>query len=326
MTIIRVEVTPKQGDGMRDVRGDVVRRQLKADHGIDVTEVRSITGFLIKSSVSSSEVSARVDDLFSDPIIEDAVTDALFLTSTQHFSNVPDAAITVGFKPGVTDNPGSAAYDGFKTLFPQPEPLDDASISTYQTYIFYGLPEGTSAEWLASTLHNNLIQRAVVSDVEACTQSQWPAIDFPEKPPQTFTPPQAMDLEVSDEELINMSESGLLALNLEEMQTIQSHYRDADVQSSRAAVGIVGNAPTDVELECLAQTWSEHCKHKIFASKIHHIDPETGEDSIIDSIFKTHIMKPTHDMQKEVDWLLSVFHDNSGVIAWDENWSVCMKA
>jgi phosphoribosylformylglycinamidine synthase len=37
-------------------------------------------------------------------------------------------------------------------------------------------------------------------------------------------------------------------------------------------------------------------------------------------------MKPTHDMQKEVDWLLSVFHDNSGVIAWNEDWSVCMKA
>ncbi|MDA8680645.1 hypothetical protein N9M45_03530, partial [Euryarchaeota archaeon] len=221
MTITRVEVTPKQGAGMRDVRGDVVRRQLKADHGIDVTEVRSITGFLIKSSVPSSDISARVDDLFSDPIIEDAVTDTLFLTSPHHFPTVPDAAITVGFKPGVTDNPGSAAYDGFRTLFPQPEPLEDASVSTYQTYIFYGLPDGTTAEWLASTLHNNLIQRAVVSDIGACTQSQWPAIDYPEKPPQTFTPPQAMDLEISDEALIDMSESGLLALNLEEMQTIQ---------------------------------------------------------------------------------------------------------
>ena len=61
-------------------------------------------------------------------------------------------------------------------------------------------------------------------------------------------------------------------------------------------------------------------------SKIHHIDTETGEDSTIDSIFKTHIMKPTHDMQGEVDWLLSVFHDNSGVIAWDDEWSICMKA
>ena len=91
-------------------------------------------------------------------------------------------------------------------------------------------------------------------------------------------------------------------------------------------MGISPDAPTDVELECLAQTWSEHCKHKIFASKIHHVDHETGEDTVVDSLFKTHIMKPTHDMQEDVDWLLSVFHDNSGVIAWDDTWSVCMKA
>jgi len=115
-------------------------------------------------------------------------------------------------------------------------------------------------------------------------------------------------------------------LNVEEMQAIQAHYRDDTIRASRAAVGIVPNAPTDVELECLAQTWSEHCKHKIFASKIHHIDHETGEDTVIDSLFKTHIMTPTHDMQNDVDWLLSVFHDNSGVIAWDDKWSICMKA
>ena len=126
--------------------------------------------------------------------------------------------------------------------------------------------------------------------------------------------------------MIEISETGLLALNLEEMQAIQSHYRNDAVRSARQAAGIVDDRPTDVELECLAQTWSEHCKHKIFASKIHHKDLETGEESVVDSIFKTHIMKPTHDMQKEVDWLLSVFHDNSGVIAWDDEWSVCMKA
>ena len=326
MAITRVEVTPKQGDGMRDVRGDVVRRQLMADHGIEVSDVRSISGFLIKSSRLSSDISPRVDDLFSDPIIEDAVTDELLLSSPQYFPNTPDAAITIGFKPGVTDNPGSAAYDGFRTLFPSEEPISDASISTYQTYAFYGLPDDVSAEWLASTLHNNLIQRAVVADATSCLEANWPAIDYPEKPPQTFVPPQPVDLEIADDDLLELSETGLLALNLEEMLTIQDHYRDEAVRTSRAAVGIVENAPTDVELECLAQTWSEHCKHKIFASKIHHIDTETGEDSYIDSIFKTHIMKPTHDMQKEVDWLLSVFHDNSGVIAWDDKWSVCMKA
>jgi phosphoribosylformylglycinamidine synthase len=117
-----------------------------------------------------------------------------------------------------------------------------------------------------------------------------------------------------------------LALNLNEMHAIQAHYRDDSIRAQREAMNISPDAPTDVELECLAQTWSEHCKHKIFASKIHHIDHETGEDTIVDSLFKTYIMKPTHDMQQEVDWLLSVFHDNSGVIAWDDTWSVCMKA
>ena len=135
-----------------------------------------------------------------------------------------------------------------------------------------------------------------------------------------------MDLECDDATLEEISVNGLLALNVEEMQAIQAHYRDDTIRASRAAVGIVPNAPTDVELECLAQTWSEHCKHKIFASKIHHIDHETGEDTVIDSLFKTHIMTPTHDMQNDVDWLLSVFHDNSGVIAWDDTWSICMKA
>ena len=110
------------------------------------------------------------------------------------------------------------------------------------------------------------------------------------------------------------------------MHAIQAHYRDDAIRQQRTAMGISPDAPTDVELECLAQTWSEHCKHKIFASKIHHVDHETGEDTVVDSLFKTHIMKPTHDMQEDVDWLLSVFHDNSGVIAWDDTWSVCMKA
>ncbi|GIS29356.1 MAG: hypothetical protein Ct9H90mP1_0840 [Methanobacteriota archaeon] len=37
-------------------------------------------------------------------------------------------------------------------------------------------------------------------------------------------------------------------------------------------------------------------------------------------------MQPTLDIQKEVDWLLSIFHDNSGVISWNDEWSVCIKA
>jgi phosphoribosylformylglycinamidine synthase len=110
------------------------------------------------------------------------------------------------------------------------------------------------------------------------------------------------------------------------MHAIQAHYRDPEVRVARESLGLPAGAPTDAELECLAQTWSEHCSHKIFAARINHKDNVTGESSVIDSLFKTHIVSPTLDIQKEVDWLLSVFHDNSGVIAWNDEWSLCMKA
>ena len=322
MPVTRVEVTPREGDGMRDVRGDVVRRQLMADHGVSVAMVRSICGYLVHGETTSLAVASRVDDLFADPIIEHGLTDTMLLT-TESFGETPDAVITVGFKPGVTDNPGKAATDGFLTLFP-----DDinATIATYITYVFYGLPSECDVNWLAATLHNNLIERALVSGRSECQSNAWPELHFPTPPEQVFIAPQAVDLEVEDARLEAISNDGLLALNLNEMHAIQAHYRQEAVRAQRTTMGISPHAPTDVELECLAQTWSEHCKHKIFASRIHHVDHETGEDSIIDSLFKTHIMKPTHDMQEDVDWLLSVFHDNSGVIAWDDTWSVCMKA
>ena len=192
--------------------------------------------------------------------------------------------------------------------------------------MFWGIPSGIDAYDLAKKLYNPMIERSSISDKDMCLNGQWPKLDFPERPILIQQPSQTINLEVSDEELIKISEKGLLALNLEEMKTIQENYRDPNVRAARKTLGLPENAPTDAELECLAQTWSEHCCHKIFAAKIHHVDHETGEDTYIDSLFKTHIMKPTLDIQSKVDWLLSIFHDNSGVIAWNDSWSLCIKA
>jgi len=277
-------------------------------------------GYLIKSNISTEEITERVDDLFADPVIEQSFTTQPALENNELFPTPPDVVVTIGFKPGVTDNPGTAALDGFRTIFPTITPI--SNISTYVTYAFFGTPSDLSGEHLTQILHNPLIEKALSSN----KGEQLATISYPVLPELEFEKPATINLEITDEELIRISEEGLLALNLEEMQTIQSHYRDPEVQKIRSANGLPPNAPTDVELESLAQTWSEHCKHKIFAANIHHIDTETGEESQIDSLFKTYIMKPTLDMQEEVDWLLSVFHDNSGVIAWDENWSICMKA
>jgi phosphoribosylformylglycinamidine synthase len=311
-----IEVLPKTGGGMADARGESIRRQLSSDHGLDITEVRSTLGYLVKGDLSPSELARSTSELFSDPIIEDGLANTTFI-ATGHFETEPDLTIIIGFKPGVTDNRAQAALDGLQTLFPD---KDGLAVATTTGYMFWGLPGDVDADWLSNQLYNQMIERVSISSTGDA------GLEFPERPPTEYQPPATVNLEVSDEELNKLSQTGLLALNLKEMKAIQSHYRDPEVQTIRQSYGISPRAPTDVELECLAQTWSEHCSHKIFAAKIHHIDTETGEDSTIDSLFKTHIMKPTFDIRESADWLLSLFHDNSGVIEWTEDWSLCMKA
>ena len=103
MNITRVEVTPKEGEGLRDVRGDVVRRQLLADHNIKVGNVKSIVGFLISSSISPEEIGNRADDLFADPIIEHSCTNELFIANSELFNTPPDAVISVNKKKALAD-------------------------------------------------------------------------------------------------------------------------------------------------------------------------------------------------------------------------------
>ena len=74
-----------------------------------------------------------------------------------------------------------------------------------------------------------------------------------------------------------------------------------------------------MELECLAQTWSEHCKHKIFAGTVQYED-ENGNKQEIKSLFKSFIQRTTRDVREKLgakDFCLSVFKDNAGVIRFN---------
>ncbi|MBK64480.1 MAG: phosphoribosylformylglycinamidine synthase [Euryarchaeota archaeon] len=318
-----VEVTIKEDTQLPDSRGKAIKEMLLMDHQINIGHVRVSLKYDITGDLSKSQLNKSVYELFADPIIEFATANSFLLDSREIFPQSPDLVIQVGFKPGVTDNAAHAALDGFNTLFPT---LNGIDISCSKTYMFWGISSGVDPNDLAEKLYNPMIERVSISNKDMCLNRHWPKLDFPQRPTLVQQPSQTVNLEVTDEELIKISEKGLLALNLKEMKTIQENYRDPQVRSARKALGLPENAPTDAELECLAQTWSEHCSHKIFAAKIHHVDHETGEDVYIDSLFKTYIMKPTLDIQSKVDWLLSIFHDNSGVIAWNDSWSLCIKA
>jgi phosphoribosylformylglycinamidine synthase len=318
-----VEVTVKESTHLPDSRGNAIKNMLLMDYHIDVNKVRVSLRYDIKGSISSSQLNKSVYDLFSDPIIEFGSANRLLLNSKDIFPKLPDLVIQVGFKPGITDNAGNAALDGLMTLYPN---LKEINISCSKTYMFWGIPSTVNITDLAKKIYNPMIERVSISDKKKCLNYDWPKLEFPEMPKLAEQPCQIVNLDVSDEELIKISEKGLLALNLDEMRAIQENYRDPAVRSARENLGLPKDAPTDAELECLAQTWSEHCSHKIFAANIHHVDHETGEDTHINSLFKTYIMEPTLDIQSKVDWLLSIFHDNSGVIAWNDSWSLCIKA
>ena len=120
-------------------------------------------------------------------------------------------------------------------------------------------------------------------------------------------------LNANDEELQKISIEGVLSLNLEEMRTIKDYF----VQ--------IGRNPTDVELETLAQTWSEHCVHKTFKGIIEYTEIENGKEKseIINSLLHTYLIRATRELNKE--WCLSVFSDNAGIIAFDENYGVAFK-
>ena len=117
-------------------------------------------------------------------------------------------------------------------------------------------------------------------------------------------------LNAGDAELIRISREGTLSLNLSEMQTIQTHF------------GALGRNPTDVEIETIAQTWSEHCVHKTFKSIILYSE-DGNEPEQIDGLFPTYIQRATEEIDKP--WCVSVFSDNAGIIEFDDTFNLVFK-
>jgi phosphoribosylformylglycinamidine synthase len=121
-------------------------------------------------------------------------------------------------------------------------------------------------------------------------------------------------ISVSDEQLAKISADRLLSLNLPEMKKVASYFRKK------------GRNPRDAELECIAQTWSEHCKHKVFNGIIDYA--ENGRKELIDNLFKQTIRKATNDIRAKRgkrDFCVSVFTDNAGVIEFDDNFHFAFK-
>ncbi len=113
-------------------------------------------------------------------------------------------------------------------------------------------------------------------------------------------------------ELEALSKAMKLSLSADDMEAVRAYYQET------------GREPTDVELEVIAQTWSEHCKHRIFSAQITHT--RDGQTEVVDGLFKTFIRKISEDiMAAKPGFVLSAFTDNAGFIEVDPGLAVCLK-
>ncbi len=115
----------------------------------------------------------------------------------------------------------------------------------------------------------------------------------------------------TDEELEALSRDLGLSLSRREMIAIRDHYRGA------------GRAPSDAELETIAQTWSEHCCHKTLTGRIEHVSDAFPDGVTFENLLKETIVKATETI--DAPWCLSVFKDNAGVIAFDDEYGISFK-
>ena len=306
-------------DDVKDPRGERVRREIREHLGIELEQVRTLDVYTVDAALSEAEVEAAAAGPLSDPVIQ------------RYAVNRPlardfDVLIEVGFRPGVTDNVGRTAREAIQYLTGRPFAAGEAVYTSVQ-YLLKGEVDRAAAERIASGfLGNGLIQRWDIVTAAEFDREKGVRITVPKVTGDARPEVREIDLNVADEALMKISRDGMLALNLEEMKTIQAHAADPAFAAARSAVGL-GARLTDVELEALAQTWSEHCKHKIFAARVEYED-ERGRKESINSLFKTYIVGATRDIRAakgERDFCLSVFKDNAGVIEFNRDWSVVFK-
>jgi phosphoribosylformylglycinamidine synthase II len=224
-----------------------------------------------------------------------------------------DWALEIGFLPGVTDNIGHTVQELASLTL-----NDNQPVYSSQLILFKGDLSEQDVREISATLYNPLIQRASIKDADDYKKSGGMEVVVPKvRLDNKGISVDEINLDVSDEELSRIGKEGIanqdgtrrgpLGMSLLYMQAVQAYFKKN------------GRKAKDVEIETLAQTWSEHCKHTIFASPI---------DEVKDGLYKHYIKRATQDIRTslgENDFCVSVFKDNAGGIIFDENWLITDK-
>ena len=204
-------------------------------------------------------------------------------------------------KPGVTDAEAETAQRQLQALGYGVE-----AVRTFRKYWIQELASSQIEQLTGKLLSNDSIDQVIYGPLEISRLDIGQDYEFQ----LTHVPLR----QASDENLMSISRDGGLSLTLIEMKTIQEHFEQQD------------RDPTDVELETIAQTWSEHCSHKTLAGRVVYRD-EKGQREF-DNLLKETIFAATQTIRAslgEEDWCVSVFKDNAGIVKFDDESNLTFK-
>ncbi len=266
-----------------------------------ITKVASARVFLVEGELKLAEVDS-IQRLLTDPVTEQATIKRLDLESSKDSADSEQTQVNVLFKPGMTDN---VAYSTRRELQERGLPVTD--VATCRRYWFDASAENSEIQrTISKTLANDAIERVVRGPLQLKTIAIGHDVPFELKTVKLAG--------LSDAELMTISRENLLSLSLVEMHTIQDYFAK------------LNRDPTDIELETVAQTWSEHCSHKTLAGRIRYT--EGGQTRQFENMLKETIFAATVQIRKQLrenDWCVSVFKDNAGIVTFNDKYDACFK-
>jgi phosphoribosylformylglycinamidine synthase len=316
----RVEVRPKSGQ--RDPRADAVIRQAASLGLPRPSAAQHASVYLLEGDLSEGQVRRIADELLADPVTQVAELQARGTVRPRL-----DALIEVHPLPGVTDPAAESVEAAVRAMFGTA-----VTVRTGDRYDLGGVKQSD-----ATTIGEKALANAVIHGIHS---EPWHPERFPAGHGYSLRIVEVPVRELTDAQLEKLSREAHLFLSLDEMRAIQAEYRR------------LGREPREIELETLAQTWSEHCVHKTLKSTVRYREANLGagqrslaaaaapgrpghvaeaDGSVtIRNLLKSTVAAGTFTLIDEkradrIDWCLSVFVDNSGVIAFDEHHAVCFK-
>lgn len=320
----RVEVHPRQPDA--DPRAASILHEVgESALAPGLSAVRCAAVYLFETALDQAAIERIADQLLTDP-----VTQRYRLGATPREDDT--ALIEVHYLPGVMDPVAQSTADAVADMLaddPQARELaHQVQVRTGMRYDLAGIDDAQARRVAEALLANPVIQS--ISDIP-----EWPK-QFPAGSPYHLHLTHVPIRQLDDDALMDLSRQGHLFLSLEEMRAIADYFRSAD------------RDPTDIELETLAQTWSEHCVHKTLKSRIRYTETGTQTDNAgfaidsaadrpghqvepdgsltIDNLLRSTIAAATNRLRQDgVDWCISVFEDNAGVVAFDDDDAITFK-